>query len=196
LTRYETAAFISTIFVNSNKKWLCQHMQKNMRPAFQHEHSTVKYDGVSKSFRTGRLEQELQMIQLSATRCSCITILWVSLVSFAAITLSVVFQRVFIVVYFVIDTPSYTKVSKAITSFVITHTRILFMYLKNRGIWVATPCSVAVGYQRLGGPWFLHLQIHDPEDLDLNLHRRESLESRISHAISSVMILRLSRKRW
>jgi hypothetical protein len=33
------------------------------------------YEDVSKSFRTGRLEQELQMVQLSATRCSCITIL-------------------------------------------------------------------------------------------------------------------------
>jgi hypothetical protein len=30
---------------------------------------------VSKSFRTGRLERELQMVQLSATRCSCIAIL-------------------------------------------------------------------------------------------------------------------------
>jgi hypothetical protein len=43
------------------------------------------------------------MVQLSATRCSCIAILWVSLVSFAAITLCVGSQRVFIVVsvYFV-----------------------------------------------------------------------------------------------
>jgi hypothetical protein len=64
----------------------------------------VTYEGVIKSFRTGRLERELQMIQLSATRCSCIAILWVSLVSFAAITLCVVSQRVFIVVvYFVIN---------------------------------------------------------------------------------------------
>jgi hypothetical protein len=55
------------------------------------------------------------MIQLSTTRCSCIAILWVSLVSFAAITLCVASHRVFIVVvYFVIDsvrkllgTPSY-----------------------------------------------------------------------------------------
>jgi hypothetical protein len=56
------------------------------------------------------------MAQLSATRCSCIAILWVSLVSFAAVTLCVRFQRVFIfvIVYFVIDsvrklldTPSY-----------------------------------------------------------------------------------------
>jgi hypothetical protein len=60
------------------------------------------------------------MVQLSATSCSCIAILWVSLVSFAAITLYVASQREFIVVvvvvvvYFVIDsdrklldTPSY-----------------------------------------------------------------------------------------
>jgi len=33
------------------------------------------YEGVSKSFRTGRLERQLQMVQLSATRCSCIAIL-------------------------------------------------------------------------------------------------------------------------
>jgi hypothetical protein len=61
------------------------------------------YEGVSKSSRTGRLERELQMVHLSVTRCSCIAILWFSLVSFAAITLCVAFQRVFIVVYFVID---------------------------------------------------------------------------------------------
>jgi len=33
------------------------------------------YEGVTKSFRTGRLERELQMVQLSATRCSCVAIL-------------------------------------------------------------------------------------------------------------------------
>jgi hypothetical protein len=63
------------------------------------------YEGVSKSFRTGRLERELQMVQLSATRFTCIAILWVRLVSFAAITLCIASQRVFIVVvvvYFVI----------------------------------------------------------------------------------------------
>jgi hypothetical protein len=65
---------------------------------------SLKYESVTKSFRTGRLEQELQMVQLSATRCSCIAILWVSLVSFAAIPLYVASQRMFIVfVYFVID---------------------------------------------------------------------------------------------
>jgi hypothetical protein len=61
--------------------------------------------GVSKSFRTGRVGRELQMVQLSATRCSCIAILWASLVSFAAITICTASQWVFIVVsvYFVID---------------------------------------------------------------------------------------------
>jgi len=33
------------------------------------------YEGVSRSFRTGLLERELRMVQLSATRCSCIGIL-------------------------------------------------------------------------------------------------------------------------
>jgi hypothetical protein len=76
----------------------------------------VLYKGVSKSFRTARLEREPQVVQLSATRCSCITILWVSLVSFAAITLCVASQWVFVVVYFAIDpvrklldTPSYEQ---------------------------------------------------------------------------------------
>jgi hypothetical protein len=56
------------------------------------------------------------MVQLSATRYSCIAILWVSLVSFAAITVCIASQRVIlkVSVYFVIDpvrkrldTPSY-----------------------------------------------------------------------------------------
>jgi len=63
------------------------------------------YESVSISFRSGRLERELQMVQLSALGAG-----------FAAITLCVNSQRVFVVViiYFVIesvrkslDTPSY-----------------------------------------------------------------------------------------
>jgi hypothetical protein len=42
----------------------------------------ILYEGVSKSYRSGRLERELQMVQFSANRFSCITALWVSLVSF------------------------------------------------------------------------------------------------------------------
>jgi hypothetical protein len=56
-----------------------------------------------KSFRNGRLERELQMVQLSATRCSCIAILWVSLVSFAAITFCVASQQVFFIIVVYLD---------------------------------------------------------------------------------------------
>jgi hypothetical protein len=69
----------------------------------QHGPVAAIYEGVSKSFRTGHLERKLQMVQLSATRCSCIAISWVSLVSFAIINLCVASQLVFIVVYFIID---------------------------------------------------------------------------------------------
>jgi hypothetical protein len=62
------------------------------------------YDGLSKRFRTGHVE--LQMVQLFATRCSCIAILWVSLVSFSAITLCVASRRVFIVVVISLSTQS------------------------------------------------------------------------------------------
>jgi hypothetical protein len=60
------------------------------------------YEDVSKSSRTGRLEREQQMIQLSATRWSYIAILWVSLVSFADITLCVASQQVFIIIIIII----------------------------------------------------------------------------------------------
>jgi hypothetical protein len=55
------------------------------------------YEGVSECFRTGCLVRELQMAQLSATRSSCVAILLVSVVTFAAITLCVASQRLFIV---------------------------------------------------------------------------------------------------
>jgi hypothetical protein len=38
-------------------------------------YTSVSYEGVSKYFRTGHLERELQMVQLSAIKCSCIAIL-------------------------------------------------------------------------------------------------------------------------
>jgi hypothetical protein len=40
-----------------------------------HGKYTYSDEGVSESFRPGRLERELLMVQLSATRCSCIAIL-------------------------------------------------------------------------------------------------------------------------
>jgi len=59
---------------------------------------SVTYEGVSRSFRTGHLARKLQVVELSAIRCNFIAILWVSLVSFAAITLCTASQQVFIVV--------------------------------------------------------------------------------------------------
>jgi hypothetical protein len=66
------------IFSFSSRTSHVNHTEYNV-----HKHT---YEGVSKSFRTGRLERELQMVQLSATNCSFVDILWVSLVSFASIT--------------------------------------------------------------------------------------------------------------
>jgi len=51
------------------------------------------YKGASKSFWNGHPEWELQMVQFSDTQCSCIAILWVSLVSSATITLCVASQH-------------------------------------------------------------------------------------------------------
>jgi hypothetical protein len=78
---------------------------ENFIRIFQCQSRKRIYQGVSKSFRTGHLERELQMVQLPATRFSCIAILWVSLVSFDVITLFVASQRVIpnVSVYFVID---------------------------------------------------------------------------------------------
>jgi hypothetical protein len=41
---------------------------------FIHFGEKVEHEGVSKRFRTGRLERELQTVQLSATRYICIAI--------------------------------------------------------------------------------------------------------------------------
>jgi hypothetical protein len=109
------------------------------------------YESVSKSFRTGHLKREPQTVQLSANKCSCIDILWVSLVSFAAIILCAASQRVFIV-YFVIgsvrkilDTPSYHRVdylyfcwhakSIAYHSHLVRHLKMVFRYWGSHGDW-------------------------------------------------------------
>jgi hypothetical protein len=80
------------------------------------------YEGVSKSFRTGRLERELQMVQLSATRCSCIAILWVSLVSCAAINLCIASQWVFVVMLRLSpETFGYTLVLTYLLTYLLTY---------------------------------------------------------------------------
>jgi hypothetical protein len=55
------------------------YVVRQYKPWFDEECAKLliscSYEDVYKSFRTGRLERELQMVQLSATRCSCIAIL-------------------------------------------------------------------------------------------------------------------------
>jgi hypothetical protein len=102
------------------------------------------------------------MVQLSATRCSCVAILWVSLVSFTAITLYVASQWVFIVVsvYFVID-----SVRK------LFGYTLVVMYLKNTTtiIFVLKFCSLR--------PWSAHLSAELCSTL---VHNRSLTKSSLS----------------
>jgi hypothetical protein len=56
------------------------HYRQGLWPFIRQTRSPLRegvptiYEGVSKSFWTGRLDQELQVVQLSATRCSCIAL--------------------------------------------------------------------------------------------------------------------------
>jgi hypothetical protein len=90
-------------FEFGNEEWNSDSDIGNEAPAA--DFVNLLYEGVSKSSRTGRLERELQLVQLSATMCSCNAILWASLVSFAAITPRVASQRVIpkVSVYFAIE---------------------------------------------------------------------------------------------
>jgi hypothetical protein len=106
------------------------------------------------------------MVQLSATTCSCIAILWVNLVSFAAITICVASDRVFIVVsvYFVVDsvwklldTPSYKlwtfiplllsplSATVPLCSFVLAIKRPHSVYLVEKEIHLYGAAGVLVG---------------------------------------------------
>jgi len=66
-----------------NVIWPWRNMMNSQWP-LRHSASN-EYESVFKSFWIGLLDRELQVVRLSATRCSYIAILWVSLVSFAAI---------------------------------------------------------------------------------------------------------------
>jgi hypothetical protein len=115
-----------------------------------------EYDGVSKRFRTGRLEQELQMVQLSATRCSCIIILWVSLVNPAAITLCVTSQRVIpkVGVYFVMTQSGnfWIHPGRCRRSYKLANRKDILSDYINRIFWHSWetaqkgPCTIQLGY--------------------------------------------------
>jgi len=49
--------------------------------------------------------------------------------------------------------------------------------------WVMTSYGDAVGFRRFGGLYCLHIPTrrHNPEDDNLNLHRRENLKYRVKH---------------
>jgi hypothetical protein len=68
-------------------------------------HLIINLRGCIQKFPDSRLERVLQIVQLPATRCSFIAILWVSLVSFTAIIRCVASQRVILKVsiYLFID---------------------------------------------------------------------------------------------
>jgi hypothetical protein len=143
------------------------------------QHSdTTEYESVSKSFRTGLLEQELQMVQLSATRCSCFAILWVSIVSFAATTLCVASQRVFIVVsvYFVIDSVRKLLNTPSSTSFLATSSHVG----RKCACWSTADVRL-FPMQRYGTSWgyWLALLYLILEDLGSNLTQTVSPDSGI-----------------
>jgi len=59
-----------------NSQFLCHRDTGSSAYIYNTKVHHCIYEGVFKSFRTGHLERELQMLQLSATRCSCIAVLW------------------------------------------------------------------------------------------------------------------------
>jgi hypothetical protein len=136
------------------------------------------YEGVSRSFRTGILEQELQMVQLSATKCSCITILWAILVSFVTITLRVASQRVFIVVIS-LSTQSGNFWRRPRKKHALSGIQVVVF-------WVVTPCDhpASVFRMKLEVAMCSEMLVscypttrrHNQADHDLNLHRCENLK--------------------
>jgi hypothetical protein len=66
---------LSPLLFNCALVYAISKVQENTGLELNRTHQLLVYKGVSKSFQTGRLVRELQMVQLSATRCSCITIL-------------------------------------------------------------------------------------------------------------------------
>jgi len=97
------------------------------------------------------------MVQFSANTCSCIASLWVSLVSFAAMTLCIVSQWVFIVVYFLIDsvrelldTPSYT--------WMISFPSLLKGLNRKLKFWYSETEIILVVHIKLPRSWFSELK--------------------------------------
>jgi hypothetical protein len=82
-------------------------MKTNEKMDKQHVYIQIHIRECNQNFRTGRLEWELQMVQLSVTRCSCIAILWVSLESFASITLCLLLNVCLLLLFVSLATQSW-----------------------------------------------------------------------------------------
>jgi hypothetical protein len=102
-------------------------------------HTHTHTGGCIQKFPDWPLVVRTAMVQLSATRCSCIAILWVSLVSFAARTLCFASQRVFIVVIS-LSTQSrnfrtYPRVCVCVKYYIVPHAESLLPW-KNLFLWL------------------------------------------------------------
>jgi hypothetical protein len=93
--------------------------------------SMPSYKRIPYRNNASKIKRILQMVQLSATRCSFIAILWASLVNFAAITLCVASQRAIpkVSIYFVIDSVRIRLETPSYFFFFTWESQILFFFL-------------------------------------------------------------------
>jgi hypothetical protein len=145
------------------------------------------------------------MVQLSATRCSWIAILWASLVNFVAINLCAASQRVFIVVsvYFIIDsvrklldTLSYIWTLYHIFERFISYPDIIILYcilvtVHEYNLVLSIVISVPtflLPSDKTVCVWSIQKTTHN-----MRLHYRENFKSRIKCAsVQNVLLLFLS----
>jgi len=67
---------ITVIYLPETLYWCDLFVSYDKNELFlQNYYQPKMYEGVSKSLRTGRLERQLQMVQLFSTVCSCIAML-------------------------------------------------------------------------------------------------------------------------
>jgi hypothetical protein len=71
---FNSAALLVVLHIRSRVAQLALHGYPKPPPVLMVS-LQCNYEGVSKSYRTGRRKRELQMVQLCATKCSCIAIL-------------------------------------------------------------------------------------------------------------------------
>jgi hypothetical protein len=81
--------------------------------------------------------------------------------------------------------PTYSTVMCSLLYFYVCNSHFR-QWIRVEVLWIMTPCTVVVAYQRFRGPCCLHFMVklvsyhnstqrYNPEDLEFSLHRRESL---------------------